>query len=404
MLCQLILTMDKTVDLSDSLGKPSNECPYVMESDLTLTDEEALHKFHVMHLNVCSFLKNSDKLKLLLEEMNQNKVVMDVILICESFVTDVNLPFVDIPGYTCISKLRKDRPGGGILIFVRKGLKVLKVLDTPWDETFESLFITVEIFGKVLCVGELYRIPNTNLKQFECNYKKLLNIIACNKNVIIRSDHNLDLLKINKHSVIMKFIEDLSMSGLVPSINKPTRVTHSSSTLIDNIFIGGPTLFNYDSFVLIDDISDHYACILRFEKPCKTFSGDKVITKRKLNDRKYDLLNQRLLFHDWSRLPSDVNEGYSYLVDMINLYLNQVAPAKEILITQGQCFVEPWMNVQLCKLNSKCKRLYKRALEKPECYQHYKQYRATLNRLKLYNKRMFESQEHVCICSVSVNV
>ena len=206
---------------------------------------------------------------------------------------------------------------------------------------------------------------------------------------MIGSDHNLDFLKCVKHKATDEFISALSEQGYVPTILKPTRVTHQSSTLIDNIFIKGVSVFNYDSFVLVDELSDHYPCVLRLENKVKTKHCNRFITKRKLNDDVYFKLNQRLLFHDWSEMyGKDIDDMYLYLVRTINDNLDDISPKKEILISEGEYFREPWMNVKLCKLNSKCRRLFKVPVQTKSKSRHdkYHEYRKVLNRLKQYEK------------------
>ena len=51
----------------------------------------------------------------------------------------------------------------------------------------------------------------------------------------------------------------MSSYAFVPLINRPTRVTATSATLIDNIFINNfENLENSFQGVLVTDISDHY--------------------------------------------------------------------------------------------------------------------------------------------------
>ena len=213
--------------------------------------------------------------------------------------------------------------------------------------------------------------------------------------VLIGSDHNLDFLKSMMHKPTELFITNLLNEGFVPTISKPTRVTHQSNTLIDNIFCKGNSVFDYESFVIVDDISDHYPCVLRVVKKLKKAGcNDRILYKRRLTDDVYLKLNQHLLFHDWNMLYHmiDVDEMYNYLVNTVNYYLDVLAPKKEILITARELFREPWMNVKLCKLNTKCKRLFKIAMQNKNDeskYKRYKLYRRTLNRLKLFEKHDF---------------
>ena len=50
-------------------------------------------------------------------------------------------------------------------------------------------------------------------------------------------DFNADLLKIDTHSDTCDFYELMSSFGFKPLIMQPTRVTSTSATVIDNIFV-----------------------------------------------------------------------------------------------------------------------------------------------------------------------
>ena len=240
----------------------------------------------------------------------------------------------------------------------------------------------------------MYRIPNSNLSDFVRDYKEIISMTDDVKDVVIGSDFNLDLIKSSIHKPTMQFLEDFLLKGFVMTISKPTRVTHSSATLIDNIICKGSTIFGYDSFVLLEDLSDHYPCIMRFEMVDRDHGDDMVIYKRKLNDKTYLKINQELLFHDWSVMRNmDTNQSYNYLIETITGVLDAVAPRKSILITKRHCFREPWMTVRICKWNSKCKKLFRKFCETRTHSDHvrYVNYRRTLNKLKVYEKRTFYS-------------
>ena len=51
-------------------------------------------------------------------------------------------------------------------------------------------------------------------------------------------DHNLDLVKYNIHPLTNDFLELNLEKQLLPTITKPTRVTRSTATLIDNVIVG----------------------------------------------------------------------------------------------------------------------------------------------------------------------
>ena len=81
--------------------------------------------------------------------------------------------------------------------------------------------------------------------------------------------------------------------------------------------------------------------------------------------------------------------AYDYLVNTITMYLNECTLIKKILVTGREYFREPWMNIKLCKYKKKCLKLFKKAKLDPTCYDKYRNYRHTLNRLKLFEKRKF---------------
>ena len=58
------------------------------------------------------------------------------------------------------------------------------------------------------------------------------------RRLIIGMDHNLDLIKSDKHRPTKEFIEVNLENELIPTITKPTRITRNTATLIDNIIIG----------------------------------------------------------------------------------------------------------------------------------------------------------------------
>ena len=46
-------------------------------------------------------------------------------------------------------------------------------------------------------------------------------------------------------------------AGRVPTITKPTHITHNSSSLIDNFYIPVNEILRAKSGIIINDISDH---------------------------------------------------------------------------------------------------------------------------------------------------
>ena len=69
-------------------------------------------------------------------------------------------------------------------------------------------------------------------------------------------DFIIDLLKHDTHNTTKQFLDTMYSLGLYPLIDKPTRNTHNSTKLINNIFTN-ELRFYLTSGVMFNDISDH---------------------------------------------------------------------------------------------------------------------------------------------------
>ena len=68
-------------------------------------------------------------------------------------------------------------------------------------------------------------------------------------------DFHIDLLNKDCNNST-SFLNTMYSLPLLPIISKPTRITDNSATLIDNLLISEPC--NFESGILISDISDHF--------------------------------------------------------------------------------------------------------------------------------------------------
>jgi hypothetical protein len=102
-------------------------------------------------------------------------------------------------------------------------------------------FVELEIPNrKNFIIGAIYR-PNTqplaNIDRFTENILAIVNIInGENKKLFLTGDFNIDLLKYYDHNKTTCFVDDLLARGMYPLINRPTRVTKTSATIIDHIY------------------------------------------------------------------------------------------------------------------------------------------------------------------------
>ena len=139
-------------------------------------------------------------------------------------------------------KNRTNKKGGvvSILIINQLKYKLWNDINESNVDFLESVLIEIEMkLHNPIVVGSLYRVPNSLEYLFNKKYKELLQSILSetNKELIIGIDQNLDLLKIHIHHQTQEFLKNNLDHNLLPLITRPKRITWSSVTLIDNIYI-----------------------------------------------------------------------------------------------------------------------------------------------------------------------
>ena len=128
------------------------------------------------------------------------------------------------------------------------------------NASFETCFIEIENENKNVIVGVVYRshTPIDNfIKDIEQIYAK---VNSENKNIYIMGDFNIDLLKVDTQRPVHEYVDLVYSYSLLPSIYKPTRITASSATCIDNILTNTENIVQ--TAILLNDISDHMPTIL----------------------------------------------------------------------------------------------------------------------------------------------
>ena len=89
-------------------------------------------------------------------------------------------------------------------------------------------------------MGSLYKPPIMDASGFITSLGEIISKSNTQKKkpeMILEMDHNLDLLKCEIHKSAHEFLDLMLQHQLYPSITRPSRVTQTTATLIDNIFI-----------------------------------------------------------------------------------------------------------------------------------------------------------------------
>ena len=385
-----------SADLNDLL-ESTNGCEYTDIEDAVINklvvNKEL--KINVLHLNVRSLLKNVDNLTMLLKELEEKGIVIHIVALCETYLNNLNQMLANIENYKPVHSVRDNRMGGGTSIYVHDSIRLTKIHRTPFISAFESTMIEAKFKGKSFAVAEIYRPPGTDDTEFTESLQTVLDLCSHQEYTFICSDFNYDLLKSHLHKPTENVANLFLANKLLPMILKPTRITHSTSTLIDNIYVRSKKIMPNESYVITDCMSNHYPCVLSYSiLTKKSKSVPLVVEKRKISDDALFKIQHRLLHSDWSVLDSSdisVHDAYKFLSEKVQCALDEYAPMKRVKISPDQRFHEPWLTVGIKKCNQKSRRLCKKAKNSTLVTDHkkYVNYRNVLNRIKNQEKRSY---------------
>ena len=381
----------KNLNFLDSVELDStmfNECAYFDLSE-DIIQHELTDSLKIGHLNIHSLPSKYEDLIDLLDNMHEKQILPDIMLFCETFLNEKNHDKFPFQNYNIISEYRKQASRGGVSIMIQTQLRYILRNDLRiFDEgKFESLFIEIQRkSGANVVVGEVYRVPGTNEVDFINCYESIVKKVKDeHKKIIIGTDQNLDYLKINSHRNTQKFFELNLTNNLLPTIFKPTRVTNTSATLIDNIYVDTEIGCNTTSHILTTDVSDHFLCLTLIHD----FKLNKSVTycsRRNINDSTLRNIKGALSNNDWNCLNDmTLNDACTLLNDKISEAIDFYAPLKHLTYNKKYKKRDPWYTVGLKTSSVKCWKMYKQVLNKPHDsaeYIAYKKYRNLYNNLR----------------------
>ena len=281
-------------------------------------------------------MSNIRELKLLLSKLECKNPAVDVILLCETFLNKNIEKLINIPQYHLHLNHRKDHKGSGTAILVREGIthKRCKELDVMVEKEVASTCVEMTSKnGKHIILGSVYKSPNTSDKKLKAHVTELSEKVKnekVNKELVISMDHNMDLLKSHEHRRTQQFLDLMLEQGLIPTTTRPTRITQSTATLIDNVFISEVLEKSFDSLILLEDISDHLPSLVLIKQTKLRDKNPLKFELRVLNETKIENINMDLKGKDWNGIPrsNDVNVNFDTFCAELNKSMDKYAQSK----------------------------------------------------------------------------
>ena len=328
----------------------------------------------------------------------------------ETWLQENNFNMYNMNGYQCEHEFRKDRKGGGVSLYIKNHMQYNSRMDlNKFNNNIESLFVEIckEQTGlaKNVIVGVVYRPPNTDLEMFINYMSEILTVVKSeNKLMYLMGDYNVNLLNIDNHLLTSEFLEMFYSYSFLPVINKPTRVTCNSATLIDNIYCNNFGNDNLFCGILYTDLTDHFPifclCSSNNIQPKETITKKRIYSERNINK-----FCDRLQNSDWSDiiLSNNCQDSFTKFYNQYKDLYNECFPVRNYKISKYRCR-KPWLTNGLKQCIKIKNKLYVTSIKFPTIYNisKYKEYRNKLHSLlrrverQHYNDILYQNKNNLC--------
>ena len=351
--------------------KINNECNYHCSDTFNNLIKDTDSDIGIIHFNSRSLNKNIDSITDYLETLNYK---FPILAFSETWLKDnkTSHALTNIPGYNLVNDNRQGKKGGGVALYVSTKLNYnirtnLKFPDSP---DYESLFIEIETAPKKTIIGIVYRPPDSSFYPFLDHLSNCINKITKeNRPSFICGDFNFDLLKLSNHQATNNFLNTFYSGSFYPLIDKPTRVTTKSSSLLDNIFTNVLDK-QITPGVLYNDITDHFPVFqiikTRSNPKRNNNKSNSFYTSRKINTKNISSLALDLNQTNWNDVlqSNSADESYNKFISLFSeLYDKHLPITKKRINKRSES--KPWITTGIIKSIKTRNKLYKTFLKCP---------------------------------------
>ena len=235
--------------------------PYYTIDEFSCASKSLLNSFIILQINIRSMNKNFERLQ---EYLNVVKGKFSIIALTETWCNDNRADknsVWQILNYKPIDKIRQTGQERGVIaLFVHNNFdfKIIKRGNICNDDIE---YLTVKILrnkDKNIIFSCIYRPLRGNSQFFLDNINVLVNKFkGQEKQIFLAGDFNINSLDYSRNTIVRDFFNLAFQNSIFPVINRPTRVTKTSATIIDHILTNTIIDSPLHSGIVKTDISDH---------------------------------------------------------------------------------------------------------------------------------------------------
>jgi len=344
------INLDSSMDL-ENLIQNYYDCE-PKEIKLEITKKENDMNFSLLLWNIRSIksMNKFTKFKFQLAELVSNKhKIIDFIAITESWINELDdFKLYELKNYHSVMLSRNLSSGGGITLYVRKGLAI-NVISKMSNSNVEAVFVDVmssNLKQKILVV---YRPPSGNLINF---YDLIEDILNVHENVIIVGDMNINILNQDR----CKQYKDLLLMQNYEIVNNG--ITRSiSGTLIDHILLEKNRKKNVKVYTSKNTkLSDHNFVVLMLDN----FTHQKEWKQMEISKLNYEKISNDLISIDFNAIVgtgSDVNLAFNKLIMNVQTIIKN-AQLTYKMKHKLENVVPPFVDQKYVKISNNINNLY----------------------------------------------
>lgn len=197
-------------------------------------------------------INDLEKFDNVLQSIQSVCVIIDIIVISETWLKEENTPIYRIPGYVAIFSSRKNS-NGGLAIYVKQEIKHRIIC----NETIDGLHHTyIEIDLQKCCFDfhGIYRPPSFDFHRFNDMLENLLHTTKKNRSCFIVGDLNVPLNMIN-NNVVVKYRSLLESYGYICTNTFVTRP--ASKNILDHFVCKMDDANQVRNDTIFSSVSDH---------------------------------------------------------------------------------------------------------------------------------------------------
>ena len=236
---------------------------------------------------------------------------------------------LSIPNYQILRRDTKQRGHTGLVAYIHDSVYPFIRRRTDLEPlNIECIWIELKCsMSSPLLLGYLYRHPDAT-DEWQENFAQMMDKIQLiNRNILLQGDFNINFLEPQP-----SWQSTIALFGLKQIVTKPTRISSTTTSLLDHIYTNNTSLFT-NVEVLEKSISDHFptVCTWKAKPPKPPKNGHTTIVYRTFKS-----FQKEAFFQDLNSIPlnnvlnsSDPSEALHVFYNTLLPIINKHAPLRK---------------------------------------------------------------------------